>query len=210
MVQPAGVGGHGNHHLGVQVNLVERKRHRPFLFSLPGSFGNLFGHLFLLGGGLRLLISLLLLHRLLLLLLLGLLLHSLLLILLLCLLLSGLLLILLLLLRLSDRLLTIVIVVAAADEGQTGRAHAGAGRSSQERPPRHPVAAHSLPVVSFAHETTPSRITDRHSQRSAFRAKSLPSPAPLVNRGPYRSGIRRPSSDPGRPSRGRAAACSLS
>ena len=153
MVQPAGVGGHGNHHFGVQVNLVERKRHRPFLFSLSGSLSNLFGHLFLLSGGLRLLIRLLLLHGLLLILLLGLLLHGL--------LLHRLLLLLILLLRLSHGLLTVVIVVATADQRQTGRADPCPRRGSQERPPAQLSMFHPLPIVSVAHSNSFLHIPPR-------------------------------------------------
>ena len=154
MVQPAGVGAHGDHNLGVQIDLVERTRHRPFFFGLADPLGNLFGHLFLLGGGLGLLVGLLLLHGLLLLLLLSLLLHGLLLILLIGLLLHRLLLLLVLLLRLSDGRLSVVIVIAAADQRQASRANARPGRSPQQRPPTQLSSLHPLPIVSVAHSNT--------------------------------------------------------
>ena len=72
------------------------------------------------------------------------------------LLLGGLLLLLDLLLSLRGGLLAAVVVIAAAtDQRQTGGADPGPRRGSQERPPRHPVAPYSLPVVSFAHRAAP-------------------------------------------------------
>ena len=84
------------------------------------------------------------------------LLRGLLLRLLLGLLLRGLLLRLLLLLDLRRGLLTVVIVVAAADQGQTGGADAGAGGCSEQRATRHLSPAHPLPIVSLAHAFPPA------------------------------------------------------
>ena len=111
VIQPSSVGLDGERHLGIQIDLVERKRHGPFFLGLPGSGLRLLGRLLLSRSGLGLLICLLLLHGLLLLWLLGLLFH-------------GLLLLLSLLPSLRDGLLSVVIV-AAANQGQAARAHAG-------------------------------------------------------------------------------------
>ena len=111
----------------------------------PGRLGSLLLLFLLFGLGDGGLLLLLLLHGLLFGLLLGLLL------------LHGLLLLVLLLLSLRRRgLIVVVIVAAATDQRQTGRAHdAGPRRGSQERPPRHLAAPHSLPIVSFAHRAAP-------------------------------------------------------
>ena len=70
------------------------------------------------------------------------------------LLLDGLRLLVGLLLRLGlggGRLGVVVVIVAAPDEGEAGCADAGARAGAEQGSAAHPVAAHALPVVAFAH-----------------------------------------------------------
>jgi len=95
----------------------------------------------LVGRLLGLLLLLLLLHGLLLLLLLSLLLHGLLLLLLLGLLAGN-----------ARRLrVAVIVVIAAANQGETGCADAGAARCPQQGTSAHLLALHSLPIVAIAH-----------------------------------------------------------
>ena len=47
--------------------------------------------------------------------------------------------------------LRVVVIVAATDQGESRRAHAGSPRRSQQRPSTQARPSHALPVVPFGH-----------------------------------------------------------